>query len=199
MKELRSYLQLRNSPASSELGYSFGVLLRVTETLFRSRIAQWYEVFEILSRGWGGVGSSRALALPFLEGAGPAVGGGGTMCVGAGAGGRAGVGADPGCDRSRIEASRSAIPYAGCWSWVAGSFASCEEISWGSSLRFSFSSEMVASTWLTPLTSCEMVTTPWTSGERRVIIVASEGMVPARVSAVKSERSWVLRRRALLA
>ena len=46
----------------------------------------------------------------------PSVGGG------AGAGG-AGTGADTRCDRSRLEAWRSAIPGVICCSWVGGRFA----------------------------------------------------------------------------
>jgi len=72
-------------------------------------------------------------------------------------------------------------------------------MSWSSSLRLSFSWEMVATAWVTPLSSCETVTRPWTSWERRVIMVDSEGMVLDTVSGLKSGRSWVLRGRALLA
>jgi len=66
-------------------------------------------------------------------------------------------------------------------------------------MRYSFSSDMVASALVTPLSSCETVTTPWTSWERRTMVVDSMGRVPACVSELKSGRSWALRWRALLA
>ena len=44
-------------------------------------------------------------------------------------------------------------------------------MSWSSSLRFSFSSEMAATAWVTLLSSCETVTRPWTSWERRTIVI----------------------------
>jgi len=68
-----------------------------------------------------------------------------------------------------------------------------------SSLRFSLSSEMVASVWVTRLSSCETVTRPWTSEERRVVTGDSDVIVPASVSGLKPWRSGVLRRRTLLA
>ena len=182
------------------VGIQLGVFLGVTERLAKPRMVARYEVFWVLSCGWRGVGGAPAVSLPFLEGGGPAVGGGGgALRVGAGAWGRTGAGANTRCDRSRMDAWRSAIPWEGCWSWAGGRFASCEEMSWSSSLRFSFSSEMFASALVTPLNSWEMVTRPWTSWERRVIVVPSEGMVPDSVSGAKSGRSWLLRRRALLA
>jgi len=113
------------------------------------------------------VGGARAFSLPFFKGGGTAVGwGSGVLCGGGTTAGGAGMGADTRCDRSRMDAWRSAIPGAVCCSWACGRFASCEEISWSSSLRFSFSSEMVATAWVTPLSSCEMVTRPWTNWER---------------------------------
>jgi len=72
-------------------------------------------------------------------------------------------------------------------------------MSWSSSLRFSFSSEMVATTWVTPLRSCETVTGPWTSWERRMIVVDSLGRVPACASGLRSGKSWLLSLRVLLA
>ena len=59
-------------------------------------------------------------------------------------------------------------------------------MSWSSSLRFSFSSEMVATAWVTPLSSCDMVTRPCTSWERRTIVMDSIGRVPACASGLRS-------------
>jgi len=63
----------------------------------------------------------------------------------------------------------------------------------------SFSCVMVASFWDTPLSSWEMVTSPLTSSDWRVMVVDSVGMVLASVSALKSRRSRGLMSRALLA
>ena len=147
------------------------------------------------------MGGAWALSLPFLERGGPVVEGGGWgfLCGrGAGAVG-AGTGADTRCDRSRMDAWRSAIPGAVCCSWVWGRFASWEEMSWSSSLRFSFSPEMVATAWVTPLSSYETVTRPWTSWERRTIVIDSIGRVPACASGLGSGKSRLLSLRALLA
>jgi len=72
-------------------------------------------------------------------------------------------------------------------------------MSWSSSLRFSFSSEMVATAWVTPLSSCETVTRPSTSWERRTIVMDSIESVPACASGLRSGKSWLLSLRALLA
>jgi len=138
------------------------------------------------------VGVASALSLPFLEGGGPAVGGGcGFLCGGGAGAGGAWIGADTRCDRSRMDAWRSAIPGTVCCSWVWGRFASWDEMSWSSSLRFSFFSEMVATAWFTPLSSCETVTRPWTSWERRTIVIDSMGRVQACASVLRSGKSWL--------
>ena len=71
--------------------------------------------------------------------------------------------------------------------------ASCEETSWSSSLMASFSWEMVASFWDTPLSSWEIVTSPLTSWDRRVMALDLVGMVLTSVWALKSGRSRGLR------
>jgi len=62
---------------------------------------------------------------PASKGGGPAVGWGWGVIFGrrVSAGG-AGMGAETRCDRSRMNAGRSAIPGAFCCSWVWGRFAS---------------------------------------------------------------------------
>ena len=49
------------------------------------------------------------------------------------------------------------------------------------------------------LSSCETVTRPWTSWERRTIVMNSMGRVPACASGLRSGKSWLLSMRALLA
>jgi len=71
-------------------------------------------------------------------------------------------------------------------------------MSWSSSVRFSFSSEMVATAWVTPLSSCETVTWPWTSWERKPIGMDLMGRVRACASRLRSGNSWLLSERALL-
>jgi len=71
----------------------------------------------------------------------------------------------------------------------------CDERLWSSSLSASFSSERDVSFWVTPESSCEMVTTPLTSRERRVRDAASEGISPDSVSWEKSGKSPRFRRR----
>jgi len=63
----------------------------------------------------------------------------------------------------------------------------------------SFSWEMVASFWVTPLGSCETVTSPLTCWARRQMLVDSGRRVPHSVSGSKSGRSCVVRRLAFLA
>ena len=68
------------------------------------------------------------------------------------------MGADTQCDRSRIDASRSASAWGGLLSGVGGGgLASCEERSWSSSLIAAFSWALVESVRVTPLSSCETV------------------------------------------
>ena len=181
------------------VGVSLGVLLRVAERLAKSRIVERYEVFRVLSCGWRWSGGCSGPFFTLPRGNRAGRWRWGALYAGAGARAEAGVGAETRCDRSRIEGWRSAIPGAGCWSSVLVRFASCEERSWSTSCRFWFSSERVASVWGTPLSSCETVNSLWTSWERWVITQDSKGMVPASVSVLKSGRSWVVRRRALLA
>ena len=61
----------------------------------------------------GGLRGATALSLPFLEWVGPAVEGGGALCDGTCTCGRMVVGADTRCNRSRIDAWISAMPWQG--------------------------------------------------------------------------------------
>ena len=62
----------------------------------------------------------------------------------------------------------------------------------------SFSWAMVVSVWVTTLRSCETVTSPLTSGARRVMLVDSGRSVPDSVSASRAGRFCVATQRVFL-
>ena len=116
-----------------------------------------------------------------------------------GACGRGGAGAVTRCARSLIAVSRTERSSWGGGDWGSRRFAICEERSWSSSFSASFSSARAVSFWVTPESSCEMVTSTLTSWERRVSVAVSDGISPDRVCWQKSGMFLGFRRRELLA
>ena len=112
--------------------------------------------------------------------------------------GRGGAGAVTRCDRSLIAERRTERSWWGGGVWGSGRLPFCDERSWSSSFSASFSSVMDSSFWVTPESSCDMVTSPLTSWGRRVRVAVSDGISPDRVSCEKSGRSLGFRRREAL-